>query len=122
VCPCLFAVLLVMSWSLQALQACCVATYVQTHTKVLARAPACSSFSSKDAERGCAGVCATGRLQAIPLSVFQDQINVNFLGAVAITQGEASLPLYAVELPCLSAAVCFELRIAAHDAAHAGSM
>jgi len=46
-------------------------------------------------------VCATGRLQAIPLQVFQDQINVNFLGAVAITQGEAPLRLYAIELSCL---------------------
>ncbi len=38
-----------------------------------------------------AGVCVTGRFPDTPLRVFQEQLSVNFLGAVSMTQGASVL-------------------------------
>ncbi|KAK9835233.1 hypothetical protein WJX81_007664 [Elliptochloris bilobata] len=45
------------------------------------------TYSSVDVVVNCAGVCVTGSLSETPLAVFREQLDVNFLGAVAVTQG-----------------------------------
>ena len=48
-------------------------------------------FNVTSMSRTRAGVCVTGSLGETPLSVFHDQLAVNFLGAVSVTKGEHSV-------------------------------